>query len=85
MRANSEDWKEWRVEIEEYLDAGRSVVVLGHYAVKHSATARSARAVFAHVYDLDDGRIIRFRQFTDTYELVRATFPPECVLACPRR
>ena len=29
-------------------------------------------AVFAHVYDVADGRITRFRQFTDTVPLVEA-------------
>ncbi len=68
-------WRDWRVEVDEYLDAGVAVVVLGRYAGTHSETGRSMEAVFAHVYDLDDGRITRFRQFTDTYELVKAMQP----------
>ncbi len=66
-------WNDWRVEIEEYLDAGETVVVLGAYAGTHADTNKSMTAVFAHVYDVADGRITRFRQFTDTYELVKAT------------
>ena len=68
-------WRDWRVEVDEYLDAGDAVIVLGRYAGTHSETGRSMEAVFAHVYDLDDSRITRFRQFTDTYELVKAMQP----------
>ncbi len=69
------EWNDFRAEIEEYLDAGDRVVALGCYVGKHASTHRSMTAVFAHVYDLDDGRITRFRQFTDTYELVKAMQP----------
>ena len=72
FRSLRQDWNDWRAEVEEYLDAIKSVVVLGHYAGTHSVTNRSMKAVFAHVYDVDNGRITRFRQFTDTHELVKA-------------
>ncbi len=66
-------WRDWRVEVDEYLDAGDAVVVLGRYAGTHGETGRSMEAVFAHVYDVEDGRITRFRQFTDTVPLVEAS------------
>ncbi len=66
------EWRTWRVEVDEYLDAVSSVVVLGRYAGTHSRTGRSMEAVFAHVYDVESGQIIRFRQFTDTAPVVEA-------------
>ena len=66
------EWKDFRVVVDEYLDAGGSVVVLGKYAGTHSETGRSMEAVFAHVYDLEDGRIVRFRQYADTVPIVEA-------------
>ena len=66
------EWNDWRSETEEYLDAGETVVVLGRYAGTHRGTGRSMEAVFAHVYEVQDGRITRFRQFTDTVPLVDA-------------
>ena len=66
------EWNDWRVEIEDYLDAGKTVVVLGRYAGTHAITNRSMTAVFAHVYDVEGGQITRFRQYTDTAELVTA-------------
>ncbi len=75
FRSLRSDWNDWRVEIEEYLDAGDAVVVLGHYAGTHAATKCPMTAVFAHVYIVANGRIVRFRQFTDTHELVKAAQP----------
>ncbi len=65
-------WEGWRVDVDEYLDTGRGVVVLGKYAGTHTETGRAMEAVFAHVYDVADGRITRFRQYTDTAPIVDA-------------
>ncbi len=71
-----DEWRDWRVEVDEFLDAGASIVALGRYAGTHGETGRSMEAVFAHVYDVADRRITRFRQFTDTVPLVEAARPP---------
>ena len=60
------DWSEWKVIVEQYLDAGDTVIAIGEYRGTYKATGRSMRAAFAHVYDVRGGRITRFRQFTDT-------------------
>ncbi len=65
-------WRDWRVEVDEYLDAGDAVVVLGGYAGTHGESGRSMEAVFAHVYDVEGGRITRFRQFADTAPITEA-------------
>ncbi len=54
--ALSSEWGDWRVDVDEVLDAGNAVVVLGKYAGTHGETSRSMEAVFAHVYDVEDGR-----------------------------
>ena len=56
FRALRSDWKDWRAEVEEYLDAGNSVVVLGYYAGTHTRTGRSMRAVFATSTTFRTGR-----------------------------
>ncbi len=66
------EWRGWRVQVDEYLDAGPSIVALGRYAGTHGVTGRSMEAVFAHVYDVETERITRFRQFTDTVPLDEA-------------
>ena len=67
------EWIDWHLDIDEYLDAGTSIVVLGRYVGTHGMTKRAMEAVFAHVYDLAEGRITRFRQFTDTVPIEAAT------------
>lgn len=60
------DWENWRFDIEEYLDAGETIIVIGTYSGVHRGTGKSMRSPAAHVYDLADGKVTRFRQFTDT-------------------
>ena len=66
FKAFNNDWDSWQFHIEEYLDAGRSVVVLGFYEGIHRVSGKSFRSPAAHVYDLMGGKVTRFRQFTDT-------------------
>lgn len=65
-------WTDFEAPVTEYLDAGATVVALGHYAGTHAETGRAMHAVFAHVYDVADGRIVRFRQIADTWPMVAA-------------
>lgn len=60
------EWISWQAVVTEWLDAGHAIVALGEYRGTHRATGKSAIAAFAHVYEVREGRITRFRQFTDT-------------------
>jgi hypothetical protein len=65
-------WDDWQVIVSEYLDAGQTIVALGEYRGTHKVSRRSMRAAFAHAYDVRDGRITRFRQYTDTAKVREA-------------
>ena len=67
-----QQWEDWRAVVERYLDAGDSVVALGFYEGTYGSTGRSMRAEFAHVVEIKDGRISRFVQYTDTFEVAEA-------------
>lgn len=67
-----EQWEGWRAVVERYLDAGESVVALGFYEGTYRSTGRSMRAEFAHLVELEDGRIVRFVQYTDTFKVAEA-------------
>jgi uncharacterized protein len=45
------------------------VVALGFYEGMHRATGRSARTKFAHSFELENCRIVRFVQYTDTLKI----------------
>jgi ketosteroid isomerase-like protein len=71
MRLGAE-WDGFRVTPEEWLDAGHYVVVLGSYRGTHKATGKSVRAQFAHVWGVNQGRVVRFQQYTDTKQFAEA-------------
>jgi len=66
------DWESFQADVQEWLNAGDTIIALGEYRGTYKSTGRSMVAAFAHVYDLRDGKIIRFRQYTDTLMIARA-------------
>jgi uncharacterized protein len=68
----------WVTEVREWIDAGDTVVAIGEYRGTNLATGRSFVAAFAHVLEVRGGRVVRFRQFTDT-AMVAGVMPEEKV------
>jgi len=70
----AQDWEGWGADVKEWLDvpAEGTVIALGVYRGTCRRTGRSMRAVFAHVYRVQDGRIYRFEQYADTARIVEA-------------
>ncbi|KAB8316208.1 DUF4440 domain-containing protein [Tolypothrix campylonemoides VB511288] len=66
FKANNNNWEGFAYEIKEILDAGSSVIVIGTYTGRHRLSSKSMRAAAAHVYDLRNGKVCRFRMFADT-------------------
>lgn len=62
-----EDWSDFAVTPDEFLEAGDVVVVLGWFTGTHAATGRSLRARFAHVIRMKDGLEASFEDITDTH------------------
>lgn len=69
------EWEGFRVSVEEYHDAGETIIARGHYDGRHRGTGRSIHAQFAHVWWLRDGKIVRFQQHADTLQVARAMAP----------
>ncbi len=67
-----EHWDGFRVEAEEFLDAGDRVIVLGRFRGTGKATGRTLDAPYAHVWTLRDGRWVNFRDYMDTATFVQA-------------
>lgn len=72
MNGLNDAWDDFRVELDEFIDAGGAVVVIGAYTGTHAKTRRAMRSVFTHVYEGDGARITRFRQYADTWPMVEA-------------
>ncbi len=66
FKANDNNWENFTYHIEEFLDAGHSIVVIGRYSGRDRISGQSMSAAATHVYDLRDGKVCRFRMFADT-------------------
>ncbi|MFY9270414.1 MAG: nuclear transport factor 2 family protein [Candidatus Manganitrophaceae bacterium] len=66
FKDNRSEWEGFSYQIVQFLDAGSTIVVIGNYEGLHHKTRKQMRAAAAHVYDLRDGKVCRFRMFADT-------------------
>ncbi|HYD14581.1 MAG TPA: nuclear transport factor 2 family protein [Allosphingosinicella sp.] len=65
------EWDGFTVVPEDMLDAGDTVVVLGRYKGTYRATGRALDAQLVHVWRVEDGKVVRFQQYTDTLQTAR--------------
>ncbi len=63
------EWNSFSAAMDEIIDAEDHVVILGTYSGIHSITGKPMEAVFAHVFDVHDGQVTRFRQYADTFPM----------------
>ncbi len=71
MRLGTE-WEGFGVEVQEFIDGGDQVVMLGRYSGTYRETGKSMSAGVAHVWTLRDGRIVRYRQYVDSRKMAEA-------------
>ena len=58
--------------IDQYIAQGDQVAVVGEYSAKVTTTGRSITSDWVMVFTFRDGRMVRFREWTDSAQLVRA-------------
>ena len=68
----SQEWDGFAVSPKEVLDAGETVIGHGYYSGTYKKTGEVVRAQFAHFFTFRDGKIIKFQQYTDTAQFLRA-------------
>jgi uncharacterized protein len=66
------EWDNFQAIADEFLDAGDTIISLGHYRATHKQTGIAVNAQFAHVWRVRDGKVIAFQQYTDTAQAQRA-------------
>lgn len=59
-------WTGFAVTPDEYLDAGDTVVVLGHFTGAYTATGKSFRVRFAHILRMREGLVTSFESVADS-------------------
>jgi ketosteroid isomerase-like protein len=66
------EWIGYRAEVHTYLVDGDRVAAFGVYSGTYKATGKSMRAAFAHLYEIQDGKIRRMTQYVDTVMVAKA-------------
>jgi ketosteroid isomerase-like protein len=61
-----EEWNDYAFSLESLIDGGSTIVGIGTYAGAYKMTGKAMRARVVHVWEMDDGKVVRFEQFTDT-------------------
>jgi uncharacterized protein len=67
----SRDFAEFRVDIARVTAGGTTVLVEGRY-IGTTNTNNELDAIFAHVWDFDGDTVVRFQQYTDTWQWRKA-------------
>jgi uncharacterized protein len=65
----AEAWEGFQAKAEEYIDDGNTVVAVGQYSGTYKETGKEVRLPFATLWRINNGKVIEFRQFTDTMAL----------------
>lgn len=60
------DWENYRTRVDELIDAGDKVIMIGRYTGIYKATGRALDVPVCTIYRVRDGLIWSFEQYTDT-------------------
>jgi ketosteroid isomerase-like protein len=66
------EWSSFALSPAEYIADGNTVVSLGRFTGVHGTSGKTVVAAYAHVWDVDHGKIQRFRQYIDTLAVAEA-------------
>jgi len=61
-----EEWDGYNFKLERLVDGEGTIVGIGTYSGTYRKTGKAMTARVVHVWDLEDGKVLRFEQFTDT-------------------
>lgn len=67
-----QNWTNWKATVSRYIDSIDGVIVLGFYEGTYKATGKYMKSDFACEYIVNEGKIIEFNQYTDTFLIGQA-------------
>jgi ketosteroid isomerase-like protein len=67
-----ETWNFEKFEPRQFIAQGDMVVALGFYSGTAKSNGRTFGSEFAHVFTVRNGKVVKFREYTDTANLVGA-------------
>jgi ketosteroid isomerase-like protein len=72
LRPLMAEWSSFALTPTDYIADGNRVVSLGRFTGVHGASGKPVDAAYAHVWEVADGKIQRFRQYIDTLAIAEA-------------
>jgi ketosteroid isomerase-like protein len=66
------EWASFALTPTDYIAEDTTVVSLGRFTGVHGMSGKPVDAAYAHVWDVRDGKIHRFRQYIDTLAVDQA-------------
>jgi uncharacterized protein len=63
---------DWRVDVDEYVEAGDQVVVIGASRGVVRASGKPFDVRLIHVWSLKDGKVVRYESYIDTPRMLQA-------------
>lgn len=66
FRRIGEEWDGYNFSLERLIDGGSTIIGVGTYGGVFKRTGKRMTARVVHVWDMDDGKVVRFEQFADT-------------------
>lgn len=68
-------WTNWQAHSTRLVETADGVWVVGYYEGAYTATGRAVRAEFASEYQIRNGKITEYNQYTDTRLVAQAMEP----------
>jgi ketosteroid isomerase-like protein len=65
-------WEDWRVEVEEYLDAGDEVVTILRQSARSSSSGVPVDMHLGQIWTVRDGKQVRMRMYASPEEALEA-------------
>ena len=69
------EWENYQARVHTYLADGDQVAAFGVYSGIYRATGVAMTASFAHLYRLDNGKIVSMEQVVDSHTVRQALLP----------
>ena len=66
------EWEGYRADVHTYLTEGDRVAAFGVYSGTYRKTGKSMTATFAHLYRLQEGKIVSMEQIVDSHSVQQA-------------
>ncbi|KPP93186.1 nuclear transport factor 2 family protein [Erythrobacter sp. HL-111] len=67
-----EDFEGFAVQMDDIVDGGDRVVAMGRYTGTWKSTGKPLDVQAAHVWTIENGKVVRFQQYIDTLGTARA-------------